>query len=90
MKEEGKDVTVVSALDYEEEEKRTGDVLDIIFKQRYKDLGITFLSCQNWKSTRQSSTSIIDDMFGRINSVVGRNPDLSISSNIMYWVDKSN
>ena len=44
MKDEGRNVTVISALDYESFYKKTDDVLDIIFRQRYKDLGIPFLS----------------------------------------------
>ena len=46
MKKEGRKVTFLSALDYRAgiSEKETDDVLDIMFRQRYEDLGIVFQS----------------------------------------------
>ena len=44
MKNEGGNVKIISALDYQYGVKKTDDVLDILFRQRYNDLGITFVS----------------------------------------------
>ena len=64
MKDEGKNVTVISALDYIYEDfkvygKKTDDVLDIILRQRYKDLGITFFSMADLKVEKPEPQSLL-------------------------------
>ena len=79
MKEEGRDVTVISALDNECGEKRSSDVLDILFRHRYKDLSISFLSIADLKKKLTAQSSIIN-LFRRFKSIFGRNSALSIST----------
>ena len=61
VKDEGGNVSVISALDYEwkdrandafEYHKKSNDVLDIIFRQRYEGMGIPFSSVADLKKKK--------------------------------------
>ena len=55
MNSVGSNVTVLSALDYLDERKKNHDVLDIIFRQRYSNTGITFYSLADLRRGQSSS-----------------------------------
>ena len=63
MKSEGSNVTVLSALDYQgwdknkKKSKSKNDVLDLIFRQRYSNTGITFYSLADLRRVRGESSS---------------------------------
>ena len=61
MNSVGSNVTVLSALDYLEERKKNHDVLDIIFRQRYSNTGITSLSLADLRRGQSSSNYHILD-----------------------------
>ena len=80
MKDEGKDVTVISALDDDDEDKVTDEVLDIMFRQRYKDLGISFLSIADLRKEdlrkKEASSNYIYNQFRRLMIMMGLNSSI--------------